>query len=163
MYKYKLIKRANPRKPDDPKKWYATPIAEVAQSVKDMTIGATENTTTAPIELEAAIELLTKYAAKQLVQGHSVRLGNLGTLRIAFNSEGVEDINDFNPNTMIKNPRLMFNPDKDFRAAVLNDLQFTNGGVLDEGVNYSSLADYRKAKGIPSDEETSGGSDDGEL
>lgn len=171
MYKYKLIKRAHPTKPDEPKKWYATPLSEVALSVKAMTRAATENTTTAPIEMESALELFSKYAVKQLQQGHTVRLGDLGTLRITFKSEGIEDITQFNPNTMIKDARVLFTPSKEFRESVLKDLQFANGGVLDEGVNYSSLLDYKKAKGMVSDDEESGsggqtgtgGSDDGEL
>ena len=38
---------------------------------------------------------------------------------------------------------------------VLQGIQFQNAGVLDEGISYASLSDYKKAKGI-----TSGGSDD---
>lgn len=90
-----------------------------------MTRAATENTTTAPIEMEAALELLGRHARQQLQQGHTVRVGDLGTIRVSFKSDGVENITDF------------------------------NAGVLDEGISYASLSDYKKAKGI-----TSGGSDD---
>ncbi len=148
MYKYKLIQRNNPQKKSDPKKWYAIPSPEVPQSVKAMTRAATENTTTAPIEMEAALELLGKYAAQQLQQGHTVRVGDLGTLRVTFGSEGVEDINRYNAGTMIKNPRIIFTPSKGFRESVLQDIQFQNGGVLEDKVNYASLGDYRRAKGI---------------
>ena len=44
-----------------------------------MTRAATENTTTAPIEMEASLELLGKHAAQQLQQGHIVKVGGLGT------------------------------------------------------------------------------------
>ena len=30
----------------------------------------------------------------------------------------------------------------------IQQLKYQNGGVLEEGVNYASLTDYRKAKGI---------------
>lgn len=33
---------------------------------------------------------------------------------------------------MIKNPRIVFTPSKEFRESVLNRLQFQNAGVLDE-------------------------------
>ena len=51
MYKYKLVKKINPQDKAAPKKWYAIPISEVPQTVKAMTRAATENTTTAPIEM----------------------------------------------------------------------------------------------------------------
>lgn len=156
MYKYKLIQKTNPNDKNAPKKWYATSIGEKAQSTKTMTRAATENTTTAPIEMEASLELLGKYAAQQLQQGHIVKVGDLGTIRVTFKSEGVEDITQFNAATMISNPRILFTPSKEFRELVLQGIQFQNGGVLENGISYASLADYKKAKGI-----TGGGSTGG--
>lgn len=139
------------------KKWYAVAIASDAQSVKAMTRAATENTTTAPIEMEASLELLGNYAMEQLLQGHIVKVGDLGTLRITFKSDGVEDITKFNAGTMIKEPRILFTPSKTLREGVIQSLQFQNGGVLEEGVSYATLADYKVAKGIT----TGGGSGSG--
>lgn len=156
MYKYKLIKRHNPNKKDAPKKWYAIPVSETPQTVKAMTRAATENTTTAPIEMEAALDLLGKHARQQLQQGHTVRVGDLGTLRVTFNSDGVEDITQFNAGTMIKTPRIIFTPSKEFRESVLQGIQFQGGGVLEDGISYASMADYKRAKGI-----TTGGGETG--
>ncbi len=61
MAKYKLIKRTNPLKKDAPPKWYATPNSESPLSGKAMTRAATANTTMAPIEMEASLELLAKF------------------------------------------------------------------------------------------------------
>lgn len=157
MYKYKLIKRNNPSHPERPMKWYAISASESPQSVKAMTRAATENTTTAPIEMEAALELLGKHARHQLQQGHTVRVGDLGTLRVTFKSDGVEDITQFNAATMIRNPRIIFTPSKEFREYVLQGIQFQNGGVLEDKVSYASLADYKRAKGITSGDNTQGG------
>lgn len=156
MYKYKLIQKINPNDKDAPKKWYATSIGEKAQTTKVMTRAATENTTTAPIEMEASLDLLGKYTVQQLQQGHIVRVGDLGTIRVLISSEGVEDITEFNAATMIKKARIQFTPSKAFREQVLSGLQFQNGGVLENGISYASLADYKKAKGI-----TGGGSTGG--
>lgn len=146
MYKYKLVKKINPQDKAAPKKWYAIPISEVPQTVKAMTRAATENTTTAPIEMEAALELLGRHARQQLQQGHTVRVGDLGTIRVSFKSDGVEDITDFNAGAMIKNPRIIFTPSKEFRESVLQGIQFQNAGVLDEGISYASLSDYKKQR-----------------
>lgn len=147
MQKFNLVQKGKPGKPDEPKKWYAVPQTREAQSVKAMTRSATENTSTAPIEMEAALDLLGKYASEQLLQGHTVKVGDLGTLRITFKSDGVANINDFNAGVMIKEPRILFTPSKEFRQNVIQQLKYQNGGVLEEGVNYASLTDYRKAKG----------------
>ena len=62
MYKYKLVKRINPQDKAALKKWYAIPINEVSKTVKAMTRAATENTTAAPMEMEAVLELLGRHA-----------------------------------------------------------------------------------------------------
>lgn len=123
MYKYKLIQKINPADRKSPKKWYATAIGGDAQPVKAMTRAATENTTTAPIEMEAALELLGNYAVQQLLQGHIVKVGDLGTLRVTFKSEGVEDITQFNGGSMIREPRILFTPSKTLREGVIKNLQ----------------------------------------
>lgn len=153
MAKYKLVKRTNPLKKDDPAKWYANPKSETPLSGKEMTKAATANTTVAPIEMEAALELLAKYVPRQLHQGHTVKIPGLGTFRLLFKSDGVANIEDFRP-SMIKDARIGFIPDKEFRESVLNGLTFEDGGVLEDDINYASVADYRKSKG--------GGGDDSE-
>ncbi len=145
--KYKLIKRGNPQKKEEPKKWYATPNSEKAMSEKEMTKAATANTSTAPIEMEAAFEHLANFVPMQMRQGHTVRIPGLGTFRLSFKSQGVEDINKFNAGTMIREPRIIFKPSKELRESVMKNLTFENGGVLEDGINYASITDYNKAKG----------------
>ena len=146
MAKYKLIKKVNPQKRQEPGKWYATPKSETPLSGKAMTCAATANTTTAPIEMEASLELLAKFVPQQLQQGHTVKIPGLGTFRLTFKSDGVEDINSFRA---IKNVRIVFTPSKELRESVLSGLTFEDGGVLEDDISYASIADYRLAKGVP--------------
>lgn len=146
MYKFKLIKKINPQDKSAPKKWYAVPISESPQSFRETARRATQNTTISAMELETAIDLLGSYAIEQLLAGHTIRIGNLGTLRITFKSEGVENIDDFSTSSMIKEVRVIFTPSKEFREAVTNNIVFGNAGVLEDDINYASLADYRRAK-----------------
>ena len=146
---YKLVQRKNPLKKDEPAKCYATPNSAKPLAQKALTRAATANTTTAPIELESAMELLAAFIPQQLKQGHTVNVPGMGTFRLTFKSEGVEDINKFNAGQMIKSPRIVFTPAKELKEGVLQGLSFENGGVLEAGINYASLADYRKAKGLP--------------
>lgn len=145
---YKLVQKKHPTKKSEPAKWYAVPNSARPLAQKALTRAATANTTTAPIEMEAAIELLAAFIPQQLQQGHTVNVPGLGTFRLTFKSEGVEDINLFNAGLMIKSPRVVFTPAKELRDKIVRSLSFENGGVLEDGVNYASLADYRKAKGI---------------
>ena len=62
---------------------------------------------------------------------------------------------------MIKNPRLIFTPSKEFRESVLNGIQFQNAGVLEDDISYASLADYKRAKGITSGGSSTGGEESG--
>ncbi len=161
---YKLVrKNSEPGKKEGGlKKWYAVPKSSTAQTGKQMTKAATENTTVAPIEMEAALELLAKYVPQQIAQGHTVHIPGVGYLRLSFKSQGVENIEDFNPSAMIRDAKLVFKPDEALRSAVLQNLAFEDGGVLADGVDYASRKTYLKAaKG-----ETGGGEDDdrpGEL
>lgn len=155
--KYKLIQKVNPNNREEAPLWYATPITGEAEEADSATRAATANTTTAPIELTAGLVHLTGYAISKLSKGEPVPLGEMGDLRITFRSKGVADINKFNPNTMIYEPRLRFVPKRAFRNAIIQQLTFENAGVLADGIDYASLAAYRKAKGLPS----GGGEDDG--
>lgn len=158
---YKLVQKRNPVKPDDPKKWYAVPKSATAQTGKQMTKAATENTTVAPIEMEASLDLLAKYVPKQIAQGHTVHIPGVGYLRLTFKSDGAEKIEDFNPATMIHDARLIFKPDDELRKAILENLAFEDGGVLADGIDYASRPTYLKfVKG-----ESSGGEEErpGEL
>jgi len=161
---YKLVQKKNPLKKDEPAKWYAVPNSARPLAQKALTRAATENTTTAPIELESAMELLAAFIPQQLQQGHTVSVPGLGTFRLSFKSEGVEDINKFNAGQMIKSPRILFTPAKELREKTLLGINFENGGVLEAGVNYASLMDYRKAKGLPAPgtPQTPGGGTPGE-
>ena len=146
---YKLVQKKNPQKKSEPAKWYATPNSAKPLAQKVMTRVATENTTTAPIEMEAAMELLAAFIPQQLQQGHTVNVPGMGTFRLTFKSEGVEDIDKFNAGQMIKSPRIVFTPAKELRERTLQGISYENSGVLENKINYASLADYRKAKGLP--------------
>lgn len=165
MPKVKLVQKANPLKKDAPKKWYGIPESSKPMETKAMTRAATQNTTTAPIEMEASMDLFVKFALQQLLQGHTVNVKGFGTFRISFKSDGVEDITQFNVGTMIKNPRIVFTPAKELRDSIKNEITFETGGVIDQEISYSSVAAYKKAKGISGGGTgggTTGGGDDGD-
>lgn len=82
----------------------------------------------------------------------------LGKLRLSFGSKGVANIEEFDPQTMIKNAKFVFTPSKELKAALAN-ATFEIGGIVEDGIKYGSVASYRKAKGLP----TGGGEQGGEA
>ena len=68
------------------------------------------------------------------------------SFRLFFSSKGVENPDDFNARTMISNPRIIFRPSAELKNAIKEGMYYENAGVRADGVNYASLAAYRKAK-----------------
>ena len=87
--KYKLIWRVNPQ--DRTKgKWYASPVndGKITKTISALSCG----------DVSSVIENLSEIFPKYLPMGKSVSLGEPGTLRVSFGSEGVEEEKDFNVN-----------------------------------------------------------------
>lgn len=144
---YKLQRKKNPQKRDEAGKWYAVPKTGTPVSEKVMTRMATDDTTMADFELSASAKLIGKFIHNQAIQGKRVRIPGLGTFRVSFGSEGVEDIMNFHTG-LIRNVKVVFTLDADLRASILNDLRFENAGVDDDGVYYGSLENYKQVKGL---------------
>lgn len=143
---HKLIQKMNPNRRDDLPQWYATSTTGESKGADAATRAATENTTTAPIKLTTGLVHLSAYAVNRLMKSEPVSLGDIGDLQITFRSKEVADINEFNPNTIIYEPRLHFVPQKAFRDAIISKLTFENAGVLADGIDYASLTAYRKKR-----------------
>ena len=151
-FKYSLVERSkDPRNPDSEKQWYGTPQSNAPLSGKAMTRAATKNTTTAPIELEAA----------QLLQGHTVTIPGLGYFRLTFKSKGSATVEDFDPREMLYDVRPVFVPDKAFRKRVQDNIVFEDGGVTKDGVSYRTRADYLLQTGGGNAGTPGGGSEPG--
>lgn len=148
-YPFTLQQKPDPNDRQGPKKWYAVPRSGSPVSEKNMTRMATEDTTVADIELQAAAKLIGKWIHNQVIQGKRVKIPGLGTFRITFGSEGTEDITQFHTG-MIRNVKLSYIPDADLRADILQDLTFENAGVIDGDTFYGSLDNYKEVKGLKS-------------
>jgi predicted histone-like DNA-binding protein len=116
--KYKLIERANPLNRNQ-KKWHAgmvlygrvtkSELAKEIVTVSSLSRGDVSNT----------IECLVDICPKYLLMNKSVSLGDLGTLRISFSSEGVENPEDFKV-SMISAPRVIFTPSAELKKQLAN-------------------------------------------
>ena len=97
-FKYKLVEKLRePGNPTAGKNWRGAPSSATSLSGKAMTRAATKNTTMAPIELEAALDLLADFIPEQLLQGHTVTIPGLGYFRLTFKSKGADTVEGFVP------------------------------------------------------------------
>lgn len=161
-FKYSLVeKRKQPNDPDSEKQWYGTPQSASALDVKAMTRAATKNTTTAPIEMEAALDLLADFIPEQLLQGHTVNIPGLGYFRLTFKSKGAPSVEDFDPKEMFYDVRPVFMPDKAFRKRIQDGIEFEDGGVTKDGVSYRTRADYLLQTGAGTTTPGTGGTEPG--
>ena len=156
-FKYSLVERRT-----KPSEWYGTPQSAAPLSGKAMTRAATKNTTTAPIEMEASLDLLSDFIPDQLLQGHTVTLPGLGYFRLTFKSKGAPSVEDFDPKEMFYDVRPVFVPDKEFRKRIQDGIEFEDGGVTKDGVSYRTRADYLQKTGGGSGTPGTGGSEPGE-
>ena len=60
-------------------------------------------------DISSVIENLIDIMPKYLLMGKSVQLGELGTLRISFSSEGADSMSELNPD-MVRGQKIIFTP-----------------------------------------------------
>lgn len=137
---FKLVKRMDPK--TKAHKWYAIPVQKGTMTEDDVAEVSTRNTTIARHELKGSLEVLSESVPGMLLSGNSVRIGKMGTLRLSFGSEGVENIDDFDT-SMIRNMKIIFTPSKELKEALQNPT-FENAGVVEAGFTFASMKAYKE-------------------
>lgn len=119
--KYKLIERANPQ--DRTKvKWYASPVNDGKVTKGDLAKDIVGNSSLSRGDVTSTIENMLDTMPKYLLMGKSISLGEFGTLRLSFTSEGVDKPDEFNAN-MISGVKIIFTPSVELKKA-LEDIKF---------------------------------------
>jgi predicted histone-like DNA-binding protein len=119
--KYKMIGRSNPQ--DKTKvKLYATPVYEGKITKNDLTKEVVNLSSLSRGDVSSVIENLLDIFPKYLMMGKSVNLGELGTMRVSFSSEGVDDEKDFHTGK-ISGVKIVFTPGVELKKQ-LRDIRF---------------------------------------
>ena len=149
MLQYKLVeKNSTPGvKNSTAKKFYASPKTNRPLGVRAFAKLATADASISVGDMENALDLFGRTALQQLLQGHSVEIPDIGTLRLSFRSEGVAQPEDFRAQTMISNPRIIFTPKPEIRDAIRTGIGYELAGVRAGGHDYTSIAEYRSLSG----------------
>lgn len=114
--KYKMIQRANPQDRTQIK-WYAAPVNEGRVTQREIAADIVELSSLSRGDISNVIESLITIVPRYLMLGRSVNLGDLGTLRISFGSEGVDEKEQFVP-SMIKGVKVVFTPSVQLKEAI---------------------------------------------
>jgi predicted histone-like DNA-binding protein len=125
--KYKIIQRENPQ--DRTKvKWYASPVNEGKITKTDLAKEIVNISSLSRGNVSNVIESLLDVIPKYLLMGRSISLGELGTMRISFGSEGVEEAKDFNA-SKINGVKIVFTPGVELKKQ-LGDIHFEQESKL---------------------------------
>lgn len=143
---YNLARRINPASETKQKLWYALPASKGAMDEDETARMAVADTTLSKGEYKYAMEVSSEKLMPLILSGISVTIGKLGKLRLSFGSKGVENMDDFDAKSMIKNAKFIFTPSKEMKEA-LAGAEFELEGIVEDGVKYGSKASYLKAKG----------------
>jgi predicted histone-like DNA-binding protein len=119
--KYKLIWRANPQNRTQ-QKLYAVPVNNGTVNKADLTKEIVTVSSLSKGDVSNAIECVIDVIPKYLLMGKSVNLGELGTFRLSFSSEGVEEKSDFNVGK-INGVKVIFTPSTELKKQ-LHDIHF---------------------------------------
>lgn len=114
--KYKMTQRANPQDRTQIK-WYAAPVNEGRVTQREIAADIVELSSLSRGDISNVIESLITIVPRYLMLGRSVNLGDLGTLRISFGSEGVDEKEQFVP-SMIKGVKVVFTPSVQLKEAI---------------------------------------------
>lgn len=109
MLNYKLIERRNPQAPEADKKVYAIHQSKGQKELSDIFLDIDNKSALSSGDISSVILNLVDQIPKYLLDGHSVSLGDLGSLHLTFNSEGAENAEAFDTN-MIQKINIRFVP-----------------------------------------------------
>lgn len=120
-----MIQRENPQ--DRSKvKWYAAPVNDGKIAKNDLTKEIVNISSLSRGDVSNVIESLLDVIPKYLLMGKSISLGELGTIRVSFGSEGVEDVKDFNV-SKISGVKIVFTPGVELKKQ-LSEIRFESAG-----------------------------------
>lgn len=111
MLSYKLVEKGNPRDTAAPKKYYANHISKGRKNLNDISKDIEDKSSLSRGDIGNVLDNLVDQVPKYLLDGQSVSLGDMGSLRLSFSSEGAETPELFST-SMIKSVKIIFTPGK---------------------------------------------------
>ena len=109
--KYNVLEIGKPGDPEAPKKFYPRPVHSGEISLEDLSADIAHSSSLTDSDVYAVLQSLVREIPRNISQGYIVRLGNLGSFRLSWSSEGSEIADDVTTGN-ITSRRLLFSPGK---------------------------------------------------
>ena len=125
MINVSIVKKANPQKPDDPKKAYG-----VAQYSEKMNLAdfaehiSSHNSVYDKADITAVLTKAVSCMRENLLAGKKIELGDLGEFFITVSSVGLDNAEDYNPAIHVKAVNVNWTPGEKFQN-LIDDATFT--------------------------------------
>ena len=115
--KYKLVQRRNlgSDQEENPEKLYAQMVSGDLVTFEELTEEVGDSTVAGSAGVKAVLDRLNVVLARHLRNGRRVWVGELGTFRLNFGSQGVIGVDDFSTG-LIREPRVRFLPGRALRT-----------------------------------------------
>ena len=97
--------------PDAPKKFYPRPVHSGEITLENLATDISYASSLTESDVYAVLQSLVREIPRNISQGYIVRLGNLGSFRLSWSSEGSEAADDVTSGN-ITSRRLLFSPGK---------------------------------------------------
>lgn len=111
---YKIMSKKNPLNQADPEKFYPYPKWSSEMNLRRIAEQIARHCTLPPADVTAVLEAFLSELPDYLMNGHSVRLGDFGLMKLSFSGEGRGTAEDVTAKE-IKNPRILFLPGVEFK------------------------------------------------
>jgi len=125
---YKVVRKKNPTKPLEEGKFYAQAMVTGEVSIDKLCERISRVSTASRGDVAVVLSSLADEVIDTLEQGNSVRLGDLGTMRISLSSTGEEDQGDVSA-LNIRKGKIIFTPSMLLKARI-NRLSFKQWGPV---------------------------------
>ena len=115
--KYKVVERGNPSDPEAPKKFYPSIQSNGRMTLRQLATRITQISTVGSGDALNVLECMLTIIPEELAEGRIVELGDFGSFWLRTRSEGVEEADKANANSLTTvQPR--FNSGAEFKKAL---------------------------------------------
>jgi len=97
------------------KKYYAVPVTSGELTLAGLTKAIEKISTVSGADIRAVLYAMVDVMKDSLAEGKIVRLGELGSLRLSFSSEGMAAAEEVNASA-IRSAKVVFTPGKDIKT-----------------------------------------------
>ncbi len=119
---YTIVARGNPGDPQSPKKYYSQAKSTGAVTLRELAEQIAARSTVSSIDTMAVLEGLVTLLPKNIADGKTVKLGDLGNFRLSLRSDGADTAEDVTAQN-IKTNHLRFRAGKEVKK-VLNNIDY---------------------------------------